>query len=118
MKSVTHPEMDVTDGPAPPVDPSIRLEQIVRYCLSDGQAANLALDQQFMDARYRAHQIMRLMEFSSSASQIKLSIRPAAWAFNIDHFAIKCAILRSYADPPGRRRHRKLSAEINQTLVE
>jgi hypothetical protein len=33
----------MTDGPAPPVDPSILLEQIVRYCLSAGQAADLAL---------------------------------------------------------------------------
>jgi hypothetical protein len=68
MKRVTHLEMDVTDGTAPGVDPSVLLGQIVWYYLSDGQAANLAFDQQFMNARYCEHQIMRLMEFSSTES--------------------------------------------------
>jgi hypothetical protein len=89
--------MDVTDGPAHPVDTSILLGQIDRYCLSDGQAADLALDQQFMNARYRARQIMRLMEFSPIALQIKLSIRSAAREFNIDHSAVNrqfCAVMR------------------------
>jgi hypothetical protein len=54
--------MHVTDGPTHPVDPSILLGLIVRYCLSDGQAADLVLDQQFMNARYRAYQTVRLME--------------------------------------------------------
>jgi hypothetical protein len=110
--------MDITDGPAHPVDPSILLGQIVRYCLSDGQAADLTLDQQFMNARYRAHQIVRLTEFSSTALQIKLSIRSVARRFIIDHSAIKHAILRGYEDPAGRGRRRELSAEIKQALVE
>jgi hypothetical protein len=71
-----------------------------------------------MKARYRSHQIVRLMEFSSTVLQINLSIRSVARAFNIDHSAVKWAILRGYGDPPGRGRHRELSAEIEQALVE
>jgi hypothetical protein len=67
--------MDATDDPVSPVNPSILLGQVVRYCPSNGQAADLALDQQFMNARFRVHQIVRLMEFSSTALQIKLPIR-------------------------------------------
>jgi hypothetical protein len=110
--------MDVTDGAPSPVNLSVLLGQIVRYCLSDGQAADLALDQQFMNTRYRAHQIVRLMEFLSTALQIKLLIRSVTRAFNIDHSAVKRVILRGYEDPAGRERHRELSAEIEQALVE
>jgi transposase len=58
------------------------------------------------------------MEFSSTALQIKLSIRSVTQAFNIDHSVVKRAVLRGYEDPPGRGRHRGLSAEIGQALVE
>jgi hypothetical protein len=44
MKSVPHLEMDATDRPAPPIDPSILLGQVFRYSMSDGQAADLGLD--------------------------------------------------------------------------
>jgi hypothetical protein len=107
----------VIDGLAPPIDPFILLGQIVRYCLSDSQAADLTLGQQFMNVRYCAHQIVRLMEFSSTALQIKQPIRSVARAFNIDHSAVKRGILCGYEDLPGRGRHRELSAEIGQGLV-
>jgi IS30 family transposase len=71
-----------------------------------------------MNPRYRTHQIVRLMEFSSTALQIKLSIRSIAGAFNIDHSAVKREILRSYEDPSGRGRYRELSAEIDEAVVE
>jgi hypothetical protein len=59
--------MDVTGGCSPPIDPSILLGQIICYCLSDGQAADLALDQQFMNTRYRA----RIEENGRPASTAK-----------------------------------------------
>jgi hypothetical protein len=65
-----------------------------------------------MNAKYRAHQIANSMEFSSTALQIKLSIRSIARAFNIDDSAVKRAILRGYEDPPGYGGHRELSGEI------
>jgi hypothetical protein len=52
---------------APPVDPSRLVLNIIRYCLSEREGAHLALDRQFMSARFRAHQIVRLLEFSSTA---------------------------------------------------
>jgi hypothetical protein len=36
-------------SPALTIDPTPLLFNIVRYCLSDGQAADLALDDQFMN---------------------------------------------------------------------
>jgi hypothetical protein len=86
--------------------------------MSDGQAADLALDQQFMNARYCAHQIVRLMEFSSTALQIKLSIRSVAHTFDIDHSVVKRTFRHGYEGAPGRGQHRELSAGIEQALVE
>jgi hypothetical protein len=46
--------MDAADGPAPPINPSTLLPQIIRYCLFEGQATDLALDPQLMNAGWRA----------------------------------------------------------------
>jgi hypothetical protein len=86
--------MDAPDASAPPDDPSTVLPQIIQYYISEGQVADLALDPQFVNAGYRTHQIVRLMEFSSTELDLKLRIRSIARAFNIDHFAVKRALLR------------------------
>jgi transposase len=91
---------------------------MTRYCLSADQTADLALDTQFVNARYRAHQMMRLMEFSSTELHFNISIRSVAREFNIAYCAVKHALLRGYEDPPGRGRHRELSPEDAPVLVE
>jgi hypothetical protein len=83
--------MAEADAPAPPIDRPTLLPQITRYCLSAGQTADLALDTQLVNARYRAHQIVHLMEFSSTELHCNLSIRSVARAFNIAHSAVKRA---------------------------
>jgi hypothetical protein len=72
-------------GPAPPIDLPTLFLQITQHCLSAGQTADLALDRQFMSARYR------LMEFSSTELHLNLSMPSAARAFNIAHCAVKHA---------------------------
>jgi hypothetical protein len=67
--------MDVADSPAPPVDSSTLLSQIIRDCFSEGQAANLALDSPLMNPACGAHQIVRVMEFSPTERDLKLSVR-------------------------------------------
>jgi hypothetical protein len=76
--------------------------------------ADLAVDTQFVNARYRAHQMVRLMEFSSTKLHLNPSIRSVARAFNIAH----CALLRGYEDSPGRGRHREPAGEDEHALVE
>jgi hypothetical protein len=94
MKSVIDLDMDTADGPDPPSDPSTLLPQIIQYCLSEGEVADLALDPQFMNTGCHMHQIVCLMEFSSTKLDLKLSIRLVTRSFNIDHSAIKRAFLR------------------------
>jgi hypothetical protein len=96
MKSIFVLDMDTTDGPATPADPSPLLPQIIRYVLSVGQAANLPLDSQFMNAECCAHEVVRLMESSSTEQDLKLSIRSVTRAFKINHSAVKRVILSSY----------------------
>jgi hypothetical protein len=118
MKSAIDLDMNVADGSALPVDPTILLPRIIQYYLSEGQAADGALDPQFMNAGCRAHQIMRLMEFSSTELDFKLSIWLVAHRFNIDHSAVKQVLLRAYEDAPGRGRHRELLPEVGHSLVK
>jgi hypothetical protein len=54
-----------------------------------------------MNAGSRAHQVVRFMESSSTEPDLKLSIQSFACAFNIDHPAVKQALLRVYEDPSG-----------------
>jgi hypothetical protein len=61
---------------APAVDPTGLWPNIICYCLSEGDASRLASDAQFMNARFQAHQIVRLIEFASTELQITLSARP------------------------------------------
>jgi hypothetical protein len=110
--------MTEAHGHVPPIDLPTFLPQIIRYCLSAGQTADLALDTQFVNARYRAHQMVPLMEFSSTELHFNFFIRSVARAFNIAHCAVKRALLRGSEDPPGRRRHRELSPENEHALVE
>jgi hypothetical protein len=53
--------------------------------------ADLVLDTQFVNAGYRAHQMVRLMEFSLTELHLNLSIQSVACAFNIVHWAVKRA---------------------------
>jgi hypothetical protein len=71
-----------------------------------------------VNGRYRAYQVVRLMEFSSTELHLNFSIWSVAHAFNIAHCAIKGVLLRGYEDPPGRGRHRELSPEDGHALVE
>jgi hypothetical protein len=71
-----------------------------------------------MNAGCHGHQIMRLMAFSATELDLKLSVRSVTCALNIDHSAVKRALLRRYEDPPGGRRHRELSPEVEHALTE
>jgi hypothetical protein len=93
--------MQNADDPAPPVSPSRLFPDIIRYCLSEGDAAPLTLDRQFMSVRFRAHQIVRLLEFSSTELSITLLSRSIARAFEINHSKVARAKFRGYEDRRG-----------------
>jgi hypothetical protein len=61
--------------------------------------ADLVLDPRFINAGCRAHQVVRLMDFSSTGPDLKLSIRFVARVFNINHSAVKRVLLRGCEDP-------------------
>jgi hypothetical protein len=100
------------------IDPTPLLSNNVRYCLSEGQAADLALDDQFMNARYRAHQTVRLFEFASTQLHIVLSARVIVRDFEVSHIVVARAELTGYDDPPVHGCHRQISANCEQELVE
>jgi transposase len=107
-------EMEDFDQPAPAVDTTGLLSNIIRYRLSEGNASHLALDAQFMNTRFRAHQIVRLIEFASTELHITLSARAVARALKVGQSAVKRAQLRGYDDPPARGRDHELAADAEQ----
>jgi hypothetical protein len=84
IKFIRNSQMQDAVSPALAIDPTALLSNIVRYCLSEGQAADLALDGQFINARYCAHQIVFLFEFASTQLHIELSARAVARAFEVN----------------------------------
>jgi hypothetical protein len=114
IKFIKNMEMEDSDQPAPAVDPTGLMANIIRYCLSESDAPRLALDAQFMNAPFRAHKIVRLIEFASAELHITLSARAVARAFEVDYSAAKRAQLRGDDDPPARGRHQELDADAEQ----
>jgi hypothetical protein len=111
IKFIKNMEMEDHDEHAPAVDPTELLRNITRYCLSEGDASRPALGAQFMNARFRVHQIIRLIEFTSTELHITLSAKALARAFEVGHSAVKRAQLRGYEDPPTRGRHHEYRDE-------
>jgi hypothetical protein len=105
-------------SPALAIDPTPFLSNIVRYCLSEGQTADLALDDQFMKTRHRAYQIVHLFEFASTQLHIEPSTRAVAQDFEVSHTVVARAELRGYDDPWAHGCHRELSADYKQELSE
>jgi hypothetical protein len=75
-------------SPALAIEPTPLLSNIVRHCLSEGQAADLALNDRFMNGRYHAHQIVHLFEFASTELHVELSARAVARAFEVSHTVV------------------------------
>jgi transposase len=71
-----------------------------------------------MNTTFRAHQIVRLHEFTSTDLHLTISARAVASAFNVSHLALTRAKLRGYEDPPARRRHHEFSADRQAEIVE
>jgi hypothetical protein len=83
-------EIEDHDQPTPAVDHTRLLSNIIRYWLSERGASRLALDAQFGNARFRAHHIIRLIEFVSTKLYITSSARAVARVFEVCHSAVKC----------------------------
>jgi hypothetical protein len=114
IKFIRNSQMQDAISPAPNIDPTPLLSKIVRYCHSEGQAADLALDDQFINAQYGAYQIVHLFEFVSTQLHIDLSTRAIARAFEVSHTVLARAELRGYDDPPARGRHRDSFPTVNR----
>jgi hypothetical protein len=71
-----------------------------------------------MNARCRAHQIVRILEFLETERDLKFFIRSLARAFDIGHCRVKRAFLCSYEDRAGREQHSELSPEVEYALVD
>jgi hypothetical protein len=90
--------IQASEGPAPAVDPSLLLPQIIAHCLCEGDAADLAPDPQFMHARFRCHQIFRLLEFASKERNNTFTKNAVARAFGVDRSVVMRACQRGYGD--------------------
>jgi hypothetical protein len=73
------------EGPAPAVDPSKHLPNIIHSCLSESDVAHLWSNAHFTSGQFRAHQISRFLEFAFTELHIALSSKFVGRAFEIRH---------------------------------
>jgi len=109
--------MEEASAPAPAVDPTILIPALISECISEGEAASLAVDQTFMSAQLRQHQIVRLMEFGHETFNRALEKRDVARAFHVNPEVVRRALKRGYSIPSARGRHPQLSDDIESELL-
>jgi hypothetical protein len=71
-----------------------------------------------MNTRFRAHQIVRLIEFTSTKLQITLSATAVACAFEVGHSVVKRAHVWGYDNHLARGRPHELATDAEQQPVD
>jgi hypothetical protein len=110
--------MDEQSAPSPATDPTILMPRVIRYCLTEGEAADLALDSRFMLSVFRQEQIVRLKEFTEITCNRTLSTKSLSQAFDVNREIIRRALARGYAIPCSRGRHPAFDEETELALVD
>jgi DNA-binding transcriptional regulator LsrR (DeoR family) len=64
-----------------------------------------------MNGRFRAHDIVGLVEFASIEFHMTFTKSSIARAFEVDHSAVRRAVQRCSENPPAGGRHCELSIE-------
>jgi hypothetical protein len=72
-----------SNSPALAIPLDVILPRIIRECLCEGEACDLALDDNFVNAHFRAHQISSLQSFAWNKLRKELSIKAIARVFEV-----------------------------------
>jgi hypothetical protein len=92
-----------SQGLAIPID--VILPRIIREPLCERDACDLALDDNFVNAHFRARQIFCLQSFTRNKLQKELPIKAIVRVFEIQPKDVRNALAKGDAIPKGRGEH-------------
>ena len=107
-----------SNSPALAIPLDVILPRIIRECLCEGDACDLALDDNFVNAHFRAHQIFYLYSFAQNTLRRKLSIKAIARVFEIQPKDVRHALAKGDAIPKGRGEHPALEDDTAKQLLQ
>jgi hypothetical protein len=110
--------MDRSNSPSLAIPLDAILPRIIRECLCEGDACDLALDDNFVNAHFRAHEIFYLQSFASNKLRKELSIKTIARAFEIQPKDVQSALAKGDEIPKVPAEHPALEGDTEKRLLE
>jgi hypothetical protein len=96
--------MTRSNSPAPAISLEIFLPCIIQQCFCEGDARELALDSNFVKARFRAHQIYYLQTLRLNRLHRRLTVKAIARALDIQPKDVRHALEKGETIPKGKER--------------
>jgi hypothetical protein len=93
------------------------LPRTIQQYLCEGDACELSLDNNFVNARFRAHQIYYLHTFGLNRLYRRLAVKAIARAFDVQPKDARHALEKSEAIPKGSGEHPALEVDTEQHLI-
>jgi hypothetical protein len=87
------------------------LPRIIQQCLCEGDICELALDSNFVNARFQAHQIYYLHVFGLNRLHGRLAVKVIARVFDLQPKDVRYALEKSETIPRGRGEHLALEVD-------
>jgi hypothetical protein len=110
--------MTPLNSPAPAIHLEVILPRIIQQYLCEGDACELALDGNFVHARFRAHQIYYLQTFGLNRLHKRLAIKAIARAFDVQSKDVRHALEKGETILKGRAEHLALEVDTEQYLID
>jgi hypothetical protein len=94
--------MTRSNSPTPTIPLEVILPRIIQQCLCEGDACELGLDSNFVNARFRVHQICYLHTIGLNRLHRRLEVKAIARAFNIQPKDVRHVLEEGETVPKGR----------------
>jgi hypothetical protein len=94
------------------------LPRIIQQWLCEGDICDLALESNFVNARFRAHQIYHLYTFALNKFHKRLAVKLIARAFDVRPKDVRHALEKGDTIPRGRGEHPAFEEGIEQQLID
>jgi hypothetical protein len=91
---------------------------MIQQCFCEGDACKLALDSNFVNARFRAHHIYDLHLFGLNGLHRRVAVKFIARVFDVQPKDFRHALEKSETIPKGRGEHPALEVDTEQHLID
>jgi hypothetical protein len=110
--------MTQSNSPVPAIPFEVILPRIVQQCICEGDACELALDSNFVNAGSRAHQIYQFHTFGLNRLHRRLAVKAIARGFDVQPKDVRPVWEKGETIPKGRGEHPALDVDTEQHLID